>query len=121
MEKVGRLLILPGTHTPNTKIVGRPATTIAEMAGITVRAATRVLIARLGPEQVGREFPLSAEKLSPILAFYVAPNLAVGIALCRRLLEFGGLGHTCSIHSQNRAAILAFGSRDAPSAGGRQD
>jgi acetaldehyde dehydrogenase (acetylating) len=109
MEKVGRLLILPGTHTPNTKIVGRPATRIAEMAGIAVPPATRVLIARLEPEQVGREFPLSAEKLSPILAFYAAPNLAAGIALCRRLLEFGGLGHTCSIHSQNRAAILEFG------------
>jgi len=48
MEKVGRLLILPGTHTPNAKIVGRPATMIAEMAGITVPPATRVLIARLG-------------------------------------------------------------------------
>jgi acetaldehyde dehydrogenase (acetylating) len=109
MEKLGRLLILPGTHTPNAKIVGRPATTIAEMAGIKVPPATRVLVARLEPEQVGREFPLSAEKLSPILAFYAAPNLAAGIALCRRLLEFGGLGHTCSIHSQNRAAILEFG------------
>ncbi len=108
-EKLGRLLILPGTHTPNTKIVGRPATTIAEMAGIKVPPATRVLIARLEPEQVGREFPLSAEKLSPILAFYAAPNFAAGTALCRRLLEFGGLGHTCSIHSQNRAAILEFG------------
>jgi hypothetical protein len=68
-----------------------------------------VLIARLGMEQVGREFPLSAEKLSPILAFYSVPNAAGGIALCRRLLEFGGLGHTCAIHSQNRAAVLEFG------------
>jgi hypothetical protein len=68
-----------------------------------------VLIARLAPEQVGREFPLSAEKLSPILAFYAVENLAAGIALCRRLLEFGGLGHTCAIHSQNRSAILEFG------------
>ena len=108
-EKVGRLVILPGTHTPNTKIVGRPATVIAEMAGIKVPPATRVLIARLEPNQVGREFPLSAEKLSPILAFYAVANLAEGMALCRRLLEFGGLGHTCSIHSQNRAAILEFG------------
>jgi hypothetical protein len=58
---------------------------------------------------VGREFPLSAEKLSPILAFYTVPNFAAGIALCRRLLEFGGLGHTCAIHSQNRSAILEFG------------
>jgi len=109
IEKVGRLVFLPGTHTPNTKIVGRAATTIAEMAGINVPPSTRVLIARLAAEQVGREFPLSAEKLSPILAFYEAPNLAAGIALCRRLLEFGGLGHTCAIHSQNRAAILEFG------------
>jgi hypothetical protein len=109
MEKVARLVFLPGSHTPNTKIVGRPATVIAEMAGIKAPPATRVLIARLDPEQVGREFPLSAEKLSPILAFYAVPNLAAGIALCRRLLEFGGLGHTCAIHSQNRSAILEFG------------
>jgi acetaldehyde dehydrogenase (acetylating) len=108
-EKVARLVFLPGTHTPNTKIVGRAATVIAEMAGIKVPHATRVLIARLEPGQVGRDFPLSAEKLSPILAFYAVPNLAAGIALCRRLLEFGGLGHTCAIHSQNRAAILEFG------------
>jgi acetaldehyde dehydrogenase (acetylating) len=108
-EKVARLVFLPGTYTPNTKIVGRAATVIAEMAGIKVPHATRVLIARLEPEQVGRDFPLSAEKLSPILALYSVPNLAAGIALCRRLLEFGGLGHTCAIHSQNRAAILEFG------------
>lgn len=108
-ERVGRLVFLPGSHTPNTKIVGRPASVIAEMAGIKAPPATRVLIARLEPEQVGREFPLSAEKLSPILAFYAVANLSAGIALCRRLLEFGGLGHTCAIHSQNRAAILEFG------------
>ncbi len=109
MEKVARLVFLPGSHTPNTGIVGRAATVIAGMAGLKVPPATRVLIARLAPEQVGRDFPLSAEKLSPILAFYSVSNLAAGIALCRRLLEFGGLGHTCAIHSQNRAAILEFG------------
>jgi acetaldehyde dehydrogenase (acetylating) len=109
MEKVSRLVFVHGSHTPNTEIVGRAATVIAEMAGIKVPPATRVLIARLEPEQVGREYPLSAEKLSPILAFYAVPNFAVGVALCLRLLEFGGLGHTCSIHSQNRAAILEFG------------
>jgi hypothetical protein len=106
---VARLVFLPGSHTPNTKIVGRAATVIAEMAGVKAPPATRVLIARLEPDHVGREFPLSAEKLSPILAFYAVPDLAAGIALCRRLLEFGGLGHTCAIHSQNRAAILKFG------------
>jgi acetaldehyde dehydrogenase (acetylating) len=109
IEKVSRLVFVQGSRTPNTEIVGRAATVIAEMAGIRVPLATRVLIARLEPEQVGSDFPLSAEKLSPILAFYAVPNFAAGIAQCRRLLEFGGLGHTCSIHSQNRAAILEFG------------
>lgn len=108
-RKVGALVFLPGLHAPNTKIVGRPATTIAEIAGIDVPPATRVLIARLDPAQVGREFPLSAEKLSPILALYVVADLAAGIELCERLLRFGGLGHTCAIHSQNQEAIRQFG------------
>ena len=109
IEKVGRLVILPGTSTANPKVVGRAATTIAEMAGIKVPAATRALVARLEPQHVGRKFPLSAEKLSPVLAFYSVANLSAGIELARRLLEFGGLGHTCAIHSQNRAAIVEFG------------
>ncbi|HEX3371213.1 MAG TPA: aldehyde dehydrogenase family protein [Candidatus Acidoferrales bacterium] len=109
IKKVSRLVFVQGSRTPNTEIVGRAATVIAEMAGIKVPPATRVLIARLEPDQVGRDFPLSAEKLSPILALYAVANFAAGVALCRRLLEFGGLGHTCSIHSQNRAAILEFG------------
>jgi acetaldehyde dehydrogenase (acetylating) len=107
--RLGALVFLPGTHAANTGIVGRPATVIAEMAGITVPTSTRVLIARLEPDQVGREFPLSAEKLSPILAFYAVPDLAAGIELCQRLLRFGGLGHTCAIHSQSDLAIREFG------------
>ena len=109
MEKLGALLFLPGTHAANTEIVGRPATLIAERAGISVPPETRVLIARLEPSQVGREFPLSAEKLSPILAFYSVGDLEAGIALCRRLLEFGGMGHTCAIHSRDDAAVRRFG------------
>lgn len=108
-EKLGALVFLPGTHAPNTSIVGRPATVIAEKAGIRVPPETRVLLARLQPQQVGREFPLSAEKLSPILAFYSVAGLDAGIELCRRLLEFGGMGHTCAIHSRDDAAIRRFG------------
>src|SRR5882724_7704138 len=66
-------------------------------------------MARLQPSQVGREFPLSAEKLSPILAYYSVGDLEAGIALCRRLLEFGGMGHTCAIHSRDDAAVRRFG------------
>src|SRR2546425_8184381 len=109
IRKLGAVVIQPGTFTPNTKIVGRPATMVAELAGIAVPPSTRVLIARLDPGQVGREHPLSGEKLSTILAFYSVPNLAAAIDLCSRLLQFGGLGHTIAIHSQNEAAIREFG------------
>ena len=107
IEKVGALVFRAGSHTPNAQVVGRAATMIAEMAGIKVPASTRVLIARLGT--VGREAPLSAEKLSPILAFYSAANLAAGIEICVQLLEHGGSGHTASIHTQSEAAAKQYG------------
>ncbi len=107
INRLGSLVFLGGAHVPNTQVVGRPATTIAEMAGIKVPPSTRVLIAQL--DGIGRDVPLSAEKLSPILAFYSAPNLAAAIGLCVRLLEHGGAGHTASIHSQSEAAVKQYG------------
>jgi acetaldehyde dehydrogenase (acetylating) len=108
-EKVGRLVFQPGSHVANSKIVGRPATMIAEMAGISVPGATRVLIARLEPQQVGREFPLSAEKLSPILAFYSVTDFAALIEQATRLLLFGGAGHTASIHTTDAEKARRYG------------
>ncbi len=107
ITRLGALVFLGGAHVPNTQVVGRPATTIAEMAGIKVPPSTRVLIAQL--DGIGRDAPLSAEKLSPILAFYSAPNLPAAIGLCVRLLEHGGAGHTASIHSQSEAAVKQYG------------
>ena len=107
INRLGALVFLGGAHVPNTRVVGRPATVIAEMAGIKVPATTRVLIGRL--VGVGRNVPLSGEKLSPILAFYSAPNLVTGIEVCVRLLQHGGLGHTSSIHSQSEMAVKQFG------------
>ena len=104
---LGSLVFLGGAHVPNTQVVGRSATTIAEMAGIKVPPSTRVLIAEL--DGIGRDVPLSAEKLSPILAFYSAPNLSAAIEICVRLLEHGGAGHTASIHSQSEAAVKQYG------------
>jgi acetaldehyde dehydrogenase (acetylating) len=107
IARLGALVFLGGAHVPNTQVVGRPATTIAEMAGIKVPPSTRVLIAQL--DGIGRDVPLSAEKLSPILAFYSAPNLAAAIEISVRLLHHGGAGHTASIHSQSEAAIKQYG------------
>ena len=107
INRLGSLVFLGGAHVPNTQVVGRPATTIAEMAGIKVPPSTRVLIAQLNG--IGRDVPLSAEKLSPILAFYSAPNLASAIDISVRLLHHGGAGHTASIHSQSKAAVKQYG------------
>ncbi len=107
ISRLGALVFLGGAHVPNTQVVGRPATMIAEMAGIKVPASTRVLIAQL--DAIGRDVPLSAEKLSPILAFYSAPNLAASIDICVRLLLHGGAGHTASVHSQSEAAVKQYG------------
>lgn len=104
---IGELIFPGGSHAPSAKVVGRPATHVAELAGIRVPLETRVLIARLNG--VGRQFPLSGEKLCPVLGFYSVPNLAAGIDLCTQLLRFGGMGHTASIHSQNDAAIREYG------------
>lgn len=107
MRRVAALIFPDGSHAPSAKLVGRPATHIAELAGIKVPPETRVLIAKL--ESVGRDVPLSAEKLSPVLGFYSVPNLAAGIDVCTQLLRFGGLGHTASIHSKDTNAVREFG------------
>jgi acetaldehyde dehydrogenase (acetylating) len=107
IRRLGELIFRSGSATPNPQIVGRAATVLAEMAGIKVPASTRVLIAKL--DGVGREHPLSGEKLSPVLALYSVRNLAAGIDVSTKLLQFGGLGHTASIHSQSKAAVEQFG------------
>ena len=109
MDAVGRVVIRPDTFRVNPKIVGRAAPVIAEMAGFKVPPQTRVLLAE--PGGVGRAYPLSAEKLSPILAFYTVRNWQHGVELANQLLVFGGLGHTAAIHSTNDAVIREYGQR----------
>ena len=108
IQAVGKVVITP-TFGVNPKIVGKPAPYIASQAGIQVPPETRVLIAQL--KGVGKEFPLSLEKLSPVLAFYEAPDFNGCVELCIRLVRFGGMGHTMSIHSSNRDLIVEAGLR----------
>ncbi|MCM2255492.1 MAG: aldehyde dehydrogenase family protein [Vicinamibacteria bacterium] len=103
--KVAATVVQPNL-LPNPRIVGKPAAYIAALAGVTVAPDTRVLLARLNG--VGRDHPLSIEKLSPVLAFYVVAGLDEGIERCRALLRFGGTGHTCGIHAKDDAAIRRF-------------
>ena len=106
MDSVARVLVTP-QRLPNPALVGKDAPFIAHKCGITVPADTRVLIAPL--EGVGRDYPLSIEKLCPVLSFYIVRDWREGCERCRQILRYGGMGHTMSIHSQNEAIILEFG------------
>src|SRR6476659_9542517 len=91
----------------NPGIVGRSVEVIAKMAGITVPPGTRCLMADVGG--VGRDFPLSMEKLSPILAFYVEDGTERGAARCNEVLHYGGMGHTAGVHTRSREAAVRYG------------
>ncbi len=105
-DSLAKLVVTPEGKL-NPKIVGKPATWIAEKAGIIVPQNTRCLLAEVGG--VGRDFPLSLEKLSPILTYYVVNGVEEGCKLCDEVLRYGGMGHTSSIHSRDREAILRYG------------
>ncbi|HET8645252.1 MAG TPA: aldehyde dehydrogenase family protein, partial [Vicinamibacteria bacterium] len=102
---VGRVVVT-AQRLANPEIVGKPAPFIAGKAGIKVPPDTRVLVAPLAG--VGRDFPLSIEKLSPVLAFYVVRDWHEGCERVLQLLRFGGTGHTMGIHSRDDAVIREF-------------
>src|SRR5215216_4014987 len=108
MDALARVLVSP-QRLPNPALVGKPAMAIAEKVGITVPDGTRALIAPL--TGVGRDFPLSIEKLCPVLSWYVVKDWREGCERCIQILRYGGMGHTMSIHSQNEPVILEFGLR----------
>ncbi|HHW24610.1 MAG TPA: bifunctional acetaldehyde-CoA/alcohol dehydrogenase [Bacillota bacterium] len=93
-EKVRKTIIINGAI--NAKIVGQKAATIAEMAGITVPANTKILIGEVESVELTEEF--SHEKLSPVLAMYRAKDIDEAFEKAARLIEDGGLGHTAAIY-----------------------
>ena len=90
-------------------IAGQSPKQIAEMAGIKVPGTTKVLVVE--ETGVGEEYPFSREKLSPVLAYYKVKNSEEGIELAEKLLEFGGLGHSAAIHSENNEIIEEYSNR----------
>src|SRR5262249_43450898 len=96
-------------RTLNTKIVGKSAVIIAGMAGFSVSPNTRPLVAQ--PDRGGLDFPIAMEKLSPTLAFYVVKDWREGCSKCIEILNFGGLGHTLSVHTKDEEVVREFGLR----------
>ncbi len=103
---VARVLVTP-QRLPSPDLVGKSAMAVAEKAGIKVPPATRALLAPL--DGVGREYPLSIEKLCPVLAYYVVKDWQEGCERCKQILQYGGMGHSMAIHSRDQRVILEFG------------
>jgi len=106
MDLLAKVLVSP-QRLPNPALVGKSALFIAGKAGISAPAGTTVLIAPL--TGVGRDYPLSIEKLCPVLSWYVVKDWREGCERCIQILRYGGMGHTMSIHSKNDDVILQFG------------
>ena len=108
-DKVCRLLFKNG-HAMNAKFVGRSPQVIANAAGISIPEGTKVLI---GPQGgVGDGYPLSFEKLTTVLGFYVVKDWREACELSKDLLQ-NGIGHTMSIHTQDRNMVLEFSAKPA--------
>jgi len=105
-DALAKVLVSP-QRLPNPKLVGKSAAYVAEQAGIRPPADTRVLIAEL--TGVGRDYPLSIEKLCPVLSYYVVSDWREGCERCMQILRYGGMGHTMSIHCRDEQIILEFG------------
>lgn len=97
IKKLEKYVINEEKQSANPDIVGQSALTIAEMAGISVPEGTKLLIAEV--DGVGPKYPLTREKLSPVLAMLKAESTEDGFEKSRQMLEFNGMGHSASIHT----------------------
>ena len=106
-DQLAKVVATPQRHL-NPAIVGKSVEVIAKLAGLNVPPGTRCLIADVAG--VGRDYPLSMEKLSPILAFYVADGVTRGAERSFEILKYGGMGHTAGVHTRSREVAVRFGS-----------
>jgi len=91
----------------DSSAVGKSPQFLAAKAGFQIPEGTRILVADL--QSVGKEEPLSREKLTPVLGFYIADGWDAGCERCLDLINFGGRGHSLIIHATNEEVIYAFG------------
>jgi acetaldehyde dehydrogenase/alcohol dehydrogenase len=106
VERVQKVAFDSEREIMAVSVIGKPAPFIAHSAGIEVPADTSVLIAPI--RGVGKDFPLSAEILAPILAYYVAEDFNHAVNLCIDLNFYGGIGHTVSLFSNDESKIKEF-------------
>lgn len=105
---LARTVIDPKTECMQPMAIGQKANDIARFAGISVKPNTKLLIAPI--QGVGREHPLSVEKLFPVLAVYRSKSVDESLKVCVDVNHCGGLGHTAVIFSRNDGVIQKFAS-----------
>ena len=105
-KKLEAIIRRPGAETVNPRIVGRSARDIAALAGISVPGDTKVILCE--QDGVGKNYPFSIEKLSPLLAFYTEPDWQHACERCLELLRYGGIGHSLSLHTNNPELVRTF-------------
>ena len=104
-----RTVVNPETGVLNAAIVGQYPHQITEMAGFEIPKETKIVVAEI--EGIGKDYPLSKEKLSPVLACLKVRNAEEGIQRCVEMTEFGGLGHSAVIHCNDDEVIMEFSRR----------
>ncbi|MFW7432110.1 bifunctional acetaldehyde-CoA/alcohol dehydrogenase [Vagococcus carniphilus] len=109
LAKLEKAVMNEAKTAVNPNIVGHSAVSIAKDAGIKVPEGTKILIAEL--EDAGEDYPLSREKLSPVLAMFKANSREHGLELCEKMLKLGGEGHTAVLHSEDEDLHIEFGLR----------
>lgn len=106
IKKFEEHFIDPRRGTVAGPVAGKSAYEIAKLCGVDVPKTTKVIVAEYNG--VGRKFPLSAEKLSPVFTLYRAKNHDDAFRICSELLDYGGRGHTAGLHSSDKKIIDEF-------------
>ncbi|PAT02212.1 bifunctional acetaldehyde-CoA/alcohol dehydrogenase [Candidatus Izimaplasma bacterium ZiA1] len=107
IEKVTNYMFPKPLKKLNANVVGNSAYDIAKASGVTVPSHTKILLAKL--TKFGDEAPISKEKLSPVLAYYIVDDAKAGFKAAKTMLEIGGLGHSAVIHSTNEDLCTEYG------------
>ncbi|NQS98445.1 MAG: aldehyde dehydrogenase family protein [candidate division Zixibacteria bacterium] len=105
IRKLEAVMILPERGI-NPKIVGQSSFKIAHMAGFTVPEDTTMLVVEI--EGVGSEYPLSVEKLSPVICYFTVDGWEEGCELSIKIIYHGGLGHTMTLHTNDTQILERF-------------
>ena len=94
---------------PNVDCIIHSPQHIAKEAGFSVPDDCTFLMAE--EEHVGPEYPMTEEKLSPVVALWKFKTIDEAIDLVNAIHKVSGAGHSCAIHSKDEAHILKFASK----------